>query len=446
MTHAGPSSDLAGLVAPGSGHPWRLVALLAAICFLGHFNRVGMAVAGDLRIMPQYGITPTQMGSVYSAFLTFYTLSMIPGGWFIDRYGPRFALAVVCLGSAVFMLLTGMVGVLVVSASVALTALVWIRGLMGAVSSPLHPAAANAVALGVHPRRRSAANGIVTGAALLGVAATYVVLGGLIEWIGWTRAFVVAAAATGALGLLWLRYARGIARPAGAADAEGAGVHAAAARGDAGETALAAAVAVGFVRRNKSLLLLTLSYAAVGYFQYLFFYWMHYYFETVLALGSQQSKYYAAYPPLAMALGMPIGGWLSDRMQAAFGWRAARAGLAMVVMSASAALLALGIRATEPVWIVVWLSLALGVLGMVEGPFWVTAVEVGGHRGGLSAGIFNTGGNAGGILAPIVTPWVSDALGYGWQAGIGMGSLICLIGAVLWYWIEPAAARDRGAA
>ena len=96
------------------------------------------------------------------------------------------------------------------------------------------------------------------------------------------------------------------------------------------------------------MLLLTCSYGAVGYFQYLFFYWMHYYFESVLKLGSDVSKFYAAIPPLAMALGMPLGGWLSDRILVLFGWRAARAGLAMAAMSASAGLLLLGVRAPSP--------------------------------------------------------------------------------------------------
>ena len=81
--------------------------------------------------------------------------------------------------------------------------------------------------------------------------------------------------------------------------------------------------------------------------------------------------------------------------------------------------------------------MALGVLGIAEGPFWATAVEVGRGRGGVSAGIFNTGGNAGGILAPIITPWVSVSLGYGWQAGIALGSAVGLFGAVLWLGIYP---------
>ncbi|MEX2112958.1 MAG: MFS transporter, partial [Pirellulales bacterium] len=91
-------------------HPWRLVALLAAICFLAHFNRVSMAVAADQQIMPRYGISATQMGFVYSAFLFAYTLAMVPGGWLIDERGPRFALAAVCFGSGLFVALTGVIG------------------------------------------------------------------------------------------------------------------------------------------------------------------------------------------------------------------------------------------------------------------------------------------------------------------------------------------------
>ena len=103
--------------APGNSaledRPWRLVLLLAAICFLAHFNRVSMAVAADLRIMGQYGISTTAMGTVYSSFLVVYTLAMIPGGWLIDHRGPRFSLAVVCLGSATIVALTGAIGLTV---------------------------------------------------------------------------------------------------------------------------------------------------------------------------------------------------------------------------------------------------------------------------------------------------------------------------------------------
>jgi MFS family permease len=79
-----------------------MVALLMSLCFISHLNRISMSVAGDARIMKQYDITPEEMGWVYSAFLIVYTVVMIPGGIFIDRYGWRASLVLVGCGSAVF--------------------------------------------------------------------------------------------------------------------------------------------------------------------------------------------------------------------------------------------------------------------------------------------------------------------------------------------------------
>src|SRR5262249_2881782 len=59
------------------------------------------------------------------------------------------------------------------------------------------------------------------------------------------------------------------------------------------------ATGVQMLLRSRSLILLTLSYAAVGYFEYLFYFWMHYYFEDVLELGKEQSRLYATVVNLA---------------------------------------------------------------------------------------------------------------------------------------------------
>src|SRR5205809_5856832 len=103
---------------PGSGHEqptrvrWRILVLLAAFSFLSWFNRESMAVAYVERIKEEYGISKTAMGIVYSSLLLSYAICMTPGGWFIDRYGPRIALAVVGLGSAIFVVLSGVVGLM----------------------------------------------------------------------------------------------------------------------------------------------------------------------------------------------------------------------------------------------------------------------------------------------------------------------------------------------
>lgn len=399
-----------------------VLLLLMAYAFLGHVNRIGIATAGDARIMREYSIAPTRMGMVYSAFLLTYTLGMIPGGMLIDRFGARAALIVVGLGSATFAALTGLVGLGVRDPRWAFLAFLIVRGSMGAVSAPLHPACARAVGHWSPPGMGSRLNGLVTGAALLGIAATPPGFGALIDRVGWPSAFLIAAGLTVVLSLTWVAWA--------ADQPPGMETHDAPGRPQ-GRNASSWRPLLG----HRGLILLTLSYAAVGYFQYLFFYWMGHYFEAVLHLPESRGRAYAAIPPLAMAAGMPLGGWLSDRIEAALGSHRHRRLVPMAGMSAGAVLLGLGVLARDPAWIVAWFALALGAVGLAEGPSWSTAVELGGRRGGSSAALFNTGGNAGGVLAPIVTPWVGERLGWGYA--LGLGAAICLVGVVLWLGIDP---------
>ena len=403
---------------------WAVVPLLMAISFVSYVNRVSMATAGDTRIMAQHQISPTRMGAVYSAFLFTYTLCMIPGGLFIDRLGPCAALLTVALGSSVFVALTGLIGLLTSNNETVFVAFLVVRGLMGVVSAPLYPACAAAIGRWVPAGGRTRANGLVNGSALIGVAITPLVFGALIDLLDWPAAFFVAACVTLAVSLIWYRFTATHREKLQRSVRDADGSDKQAADHPSWWTLL----------KNRSLLLLTLSYGAVGYFQYLFFYWMNYYFETVLELPETKSRAFAAIPPLAMAVGMPMGGWLTDRLEQAFGPRRGRKIIPMVGMLSGAGLLILGVYSKDPAWIVTWFALALGAVGTAEGAFWVTAIELGALRGGSSAALLNTGGNAGGMLAPVLTPLIGQL--YGWGYAVGLGAMICLLGVLFWLGIE----------
>ena len=104
------------------------VLLLMLVVAMGHFNRIGISVAGAERIIPEFNIAPKTMGLVYSAFLIVYTLAMFPGGWFIDRFGARRALVLLGFSSAVFVFLTGMIGLVAQRAATVLVGLIAVRG------------------------------------------------------------------------------------------------------------------------------------------------------------------------------------------------------------------------------------------------------------------------------------------------------------------------------
>jgi MFS family permease len=409
--------------------------MLMTLCFVSHLNRVSMAVAGTDKIMDQYGLDPVTMGKIYTAFLTIYSICMIPGGILIDRIGPRRALMLVGFSSAVLGALTGAAGWMFATGATLWMALMLIRGSMGALSAPLHPAAARAIGNWFPFSERSFANGIVTAAAIFGVASSYRGFGELIKIVGWQGAFVVCAVVTALLTFLWSSLARDwpIEHP----------------RVNDGEKSLIGTVqpqrapAGDWLQllRNPSLILVTLSYAAVGYFQYLFVYWMAYYLEKVLQISADTSKNYATSLQIALAIGMPLGGWLSVKLSDRLGVRKARAIVSGGGMFLSASLLGLGVLSKDPLWIVTWLAFAHLAIGAAEGPIWATAVDIGGSRGGTAAAICNTGGNVGGLIAPTLTPWIG--LRYGWPAAIGVGGGICILGALCWCWITPRARDPR---
>lgn len=415
---------------------WKILVLLMATAGLCHFNRVSISAAGSEHIISEFSLEATQMGLVYSSYLFVYTLCMIPGGWLIDRFGPKKALLFVGLGSAILVPLTAVSSF--ASAASILLVLCVIRAMLGTISAPIHPGAARSVSLWFPSPERGMANGLVTGAAVAGVALTYFVFGFLMDLVGWPQAFVVAGVVTLLLTLVWAFYATD--RPS-----EHRGVN-------ASELALIETTdfklpvkeppPMAPTERNRdpsdflslllnpSLIFLTLSYAMLSYFQYLFFYWVQYYFDTVLKFSTEEARLYATIPTLAMAVGMICGGWLLDRSQSLLGGWWGRAAVPICGMAASAIFLLLGIAGGPTAWVVACFALAMGSLGASEAPFWVTGVELGRQRGGLSGAILNAGGNMGGIPAPFLTPLFSHY--FGWKAGLALASVLCLIGAVLW--------------
>ena len=402
---------------------WMILAFLMALCFISHFNRASITSAGDERIMKQFGISVEQMGVVYSAFLIVYTFFMIPGGLLIDRRGPRLALTCMGLGSALFCAFTGGIGFGFFAAGQVWFALLVVRSLMGLMSAPLHPGAARAAGNWFPPGKQSFANGLITAASILAYAVVYPVFGALIDRFDWPVAFVITGTVTALLAVAWRILATDA--PGNTSSVQ---IVAPPVRPEPAE--------LGPVRRlagDRRVWFLTLGYAAVGYFQYLFSYWIHYYFGTVLNMDKEESRFYASLPNLALASGMFAGGWLTDWAGRRLPGNAGRTLVPKGAMILSAVLLVCGILAHGRYWIVLWFTLSLGALGLCEASFWTTAIELGRDRGGTAAAIMNTGGNGFGALAPVLTPWVASHLNWNWA--LGLGALVGLLGGLCWFGI-----------
>ena len=395
----------------------------------GHFNRVGITVAGDERIIPYLGVSEKSMGAVYTAFLIFYTAAMLPGGWFIDRFGPRLAIVLLGLGSTLFVALSGCVGLIFHSGTPLLIGLLIVRSLLGIMYAPLHPGSARMLADELPPRAAARANGWTNFSACVGIASTQLVLGPLIDRFDWPGALLISSAMTLVVALVWTISTRSMPTAAVARTSQ------ASAAIDIHELAR--------VLRHRSVIGITASYAAYGYFQYLFFYWIKYYFVEIQHQEKTAARGYYTAITLAMGAGMLCGGWLTSHVPARFSPWARRALVPVVGMFASGAVFELGLLVKNPQATVAAFVVSAALLGLCEAAFWTTAIELGGRFGGTAAGLMNTGGNAGGAISPYLTPFMSSLIAghygddLGWRLSLSVAGFIVFAGGALWWTVRP---------
>ncbi|HUE14484.1 MAG TPA: MFS transporter [Planctomycetaceae bacterium] len=416
---------------------WPVVALLMLVVALGHFNRIAISVAGAERIIPEGGIDEARMGQIYSAFLLIYTLAMLPAGWLIDRVGARATLIVFCFGSAIFVAGTSAVGLFSKTPASLWMGLLAVRSLMGLVNAPLHPAAARMVYAHVPAQAKSLANGLVTFAACAGISATYYGFGALIDGFSWPGAFLVTGWITLAVALSWTWGTRDLPPSVESFKANSSGPH-----GPTNPLPSSPAESAGNVLLRPGVICLAFSYAALGYFQYLFFYWIQYYIGTVQHLGADVSRRYSTIITLAMGLGMIFGGWLADRVSRHSSDLSRRRLVPGLGMVASGVVFELGLLSADSRIMITTFILSAGLLGMCEAAFWTTIVELGTPRGGLAAGLMNMGGNAGGMLSPFATPLLSACFGslygkeLGWRISLAIAGAVSVLGALMWFGVK----------
>jgi MFS family permease len=397
-----------------------LVALMFAFSVMSYFDRTIMSIAGP-QIMTEFGIAPTQMGSIYSAFILGYFLFMIPGGQLVDRLGPRLTLGLMGLAAALFTGLTAVCGKPGLGTYVGvIPAFIAMRFCMGVGTAPLYPSCGRMGMHwipGVHQARVQA---LIIAGSSTGGAVSPIVFSWLMTRYLWRGSFWIAAGATAAVALVWLWYARDFPPE----------------RGNPVAAAVKPHLSSWFkLMADRNLALITLAYFTLGYFEFIFFYWIYYYFGEVRHMGYSQSARYTTGLFLTMMVMMPLGGWISDRLTAAYGPSVGRRMVPVVALTLACLLLFVGTKTPGNVSTVTLLSLAIGFASCCEGPFWSLAIEVGGPRVGAACGILNFGGNLGGFFAPILTPYIASRAGWSW--GLYAGSLMVIIGIVACYLIDP---------
>ncbi len=404
-----------------------VVALLFGFSLISYFDRTIMSIAGP-QLMRDFAISPTQMGAVYSAFILGYALLMIPGGHLSDRLGSRLTLALMGAFSAAFTGLIVFAGKPGLGAYLGVVpALFTIRLGLGVGTAPLYPACARMTANWIPLVYHARIQGFIIAGSSAGAAISPLLFAWMVAQFRWRISFLIAACATAALCIVWLWYARdyppGVTRPPHN-------------RTERESTVWAKLFA------DRNLMLLTFAYGTLGYFQYIFFYWIYYYFGEVLHLGAEGSAKYTTLLFLTEGAIMPVGGLVSDRLTRRYGAQFGRRIVPMLGLTLSAVFTYAGTVAPGVGAVVACLSLAFGLAACCEGPFWACVTEMAGERVGAASSILNTGAQVGGFFAPILTPYIASRAGWSW--GLYAGSLVAMSGVLAVHLADVRPGKQTG--
>ena len=184
----------------------QLVLLLMAVTSVGYVCRVAVTVVAP-NMMRDFGLTQTQMGTVFSAFLVGYTLFQVPSGGLADRVSAHRILVVLCMGWALLTALTAMVGWHGLGTSTVIPQLWLIRAMFGVIAAPTYPTSGRTIAVTMPAHLQGRANSLVLASVGVGSAATPLLLAPITSHYGWRTALWVATFLSAAIGMLWSQLA-----------------------------------------------------------------------------------------------------------------------------------------------------------------------------------------------------------------------------------------------
>jgi MFS family permease len=432
-TQREPRSDATpkSITAPLTNARYRVLGLTFLMAFMMYMERgaIGAATPG---IMRDFHVNKITMGWSISAFNWSYALFQVPAGWLADRFGARITLACAMFWWAVFTAGTGLTWS---ASSLALT-----RFLFGMGEAGAFPSGSRALVRWLPTRQRAFGQGFQHSGARLGAALAPTFVAALIAISSWRAVFVIFGACGVVWSLVWFLYYRNF-------PSEHKGVNAAELAlldRDCGPLARPASALAGGIKRvvpwrriltSSDVWVLSVIYFCYGCVLWLYLAWLPTYLREArhfTALGAGL----AGVPLLGATVANVLGGILSDHLTTK--WKNVRRGrLTVAIAGYAVAGLALlpGVGASDPVWAIVYLTVALAGLEMTVPVSWAMSIDLGCEFSGSVSAVMNTCGNLGGAISAVVVGYLATRLG--WTAPFLFASGLCLFAALLACRIDP---------
>ncbi len=397
--------------------------VLCLMYFIAYIDRVNISVAGPT-MRKDLGLTPTELGLVFSAFAYPYAAMQIAGGWMSDRFGPRLVLAALSLLWATATILTGL--------SWSVASLVVFRILVGIGEGGAFPTATRAFTSWLPVRERGFAQGITHSFARLGGAVTPPIVLAIVARYGWREAFYVLGAASLAWTAVWVASFRDT--PGEHPWVTGSEL---AAIGADGQLTRAARGPTPWARIVSRMWLVTVVDFCYGWSLWVFLTWLPSYLSDARGFTLDRIALMTTLPLLGGVVGDTLGGVISDAIFRRSGnLRLARRTLLVVGLGGAFAFIMPAIVTGSAIGAVYLLAAAFFFLELTNAVLWTLPLDIAGRYAGTAGGIMNTGFGVAGMISPVVFGVLIQRTGR-YEVPFFISAGLLLVGALCSLGIDP---------
>ena len=173
---------------------WVIFATMFVLMAVNLMDRITLSI-GMPYIKEEFELSPTMQGLILSSFFWSYALLQIPGGWLLDKYGPRKVITGALFGWGFFQAIIG--------AATGGISLILSRIGLGALEAPVSPSGAKLSSTWLTRSERGRGAVIMDAGSPLGVALGGIIVAHLIVLFdSWRVTFVVVGLFTMLLGFV----------------------------------------------------------------------------------------------------------------------------------------------------------------------------------------------------------------------------------------------------
>jgi sugar phosphate permease len=411
----------------------RVLFYICLMYMITYLDRVSISVAAPA-IIKEFSLTKVQMGIVFTAFVCPYALFQLPTGMLGDKYGPRRILSGIVFLWSIFTGATALAWNLV--------SLVVVRSLFGMSEAGAFPNATRAFSRWMPMTERAFAGGITHACARVAGGLTPLIVVAIMGLWGWRSVFVSFSI----LGILWSAFwfvwyrdnpTEFNQRWGGINQAEIDLIA-------DGRLPARSVPSVPFSQliRSKNLWFLGLSNFMYSFAFWIYLAWLPTYLVEARHFSMLSMSFFASLPMLAGAVGDALGGWISDQLLARTNdAKLSRRSVPIFGLIMAALLMTPGAMTTSPYWAISLLTGGLFGLEIAVGAYWAVCLDIGQESAGSAAGMMSCLGNTGSAVSPLVFGAVVQYTG-SWVYAFVIASVLLLVGAALWMWIDPELTLD----